>query len=157
MPFRSWMEQFIVMDVHKSKEILPYSEFQQGNYALYGEYVVMISYRIDTDKYIIALNQTGIKEVGVEELNPIELNDNVLKKCAPVKIKNDDYLFEFQHGTYRISVSPTNNYIEVTRESDDSAKIMFSNVVYSLHTLQNIIMTFAKHPISYKAFSNQNK
>lgn len=146
------------MEAKKSSELLPYSEFQQGNYAMYNGKVVMISYHIETDKVVIALNEKGIKEVFATELNPIELSENVLKKCSPVTIRNGEYIFEFVYGTYSISVNPINNYVEVAITSNGKdAKITFSNVVYSLHALQNIIMTFAKHPISYTEANNQNE
>lgn len=146
------------MEAKKSSELLPYSEFQQGNYAIYNGEVVMISYHTETGKVIITLNEKEIKEVFATELNPIELSENVLKKCSPVTIKNGEYIFEFVYGTYSISVNPINNYVEVAITSDGKdAKITFSNVVYSLHTLQNIIMTFAKHPISYTESNNQNE
>ena len=146
------------MDAQKSLEILPYSEFRQGNYAIYKGKTVMISYHVETEKFIIALNKKEIKEVCSTELEAIELNENVLKKCSPVTLKNGEYIFEYVYGKYRISVNPLNNYVEVAITSNGKdAKIMFSNVVYSLHTLKNIIMTFAKHPISYTESNNQNE
>ena len=116
----------------------------------------MISYHVEAGNVIIALNGKEIKKVCATELNPIELNENVLKKCSLVTFKNGEYIFEFVYDTYSISVNPINNYVEVaiTRDGQD-AKITFSNVVYSLHTLQNIIMAFTGHPISYIEFDNQ--
>ena len=152
-----WSSLF-AMEVQKSLEFLPYAEFRQGNYAMYNGKVVMISYHVGIDKFIVAINRTEIKEVCSADLSAIELNENVLKKCSPVTLMNGEYIFEFKCGTYSISVSSVNNYVEVAiKNNDEDAKIMFSNVVYSLHTLQNIIMTFAKHPISYTESNNQNE
>ena len=146
------------MEAKKSSELLPYSEFQQGNYAIYNGRVVMIFYHIGKEKVIITLNEKEIKEVYAIELNPIELSESVLKKCSPVTIKNGKYIFEFVYGTYSISVNPINNYVEVSiTSSGKDAKITFSNVVYSLHILQNIIMAFAKHIISYTESNNQSE
>lgn len=145
------------MDASKT-ELLPYSSFRQGNYAIYNGKVIMISYHVEIEKFIIAINKKEIKEVCSAELSAIELNENVLKKCSPVTLVNGEYIFEFVNGTYKISVSPINNYVEVAITSNNKdAKIIFSNVVYSLHTLQNIIMKFTGHQISYVELDNQNE
>ena len=157
MPFRSWVEFLLAMNTQETTEMLPYSEFRQGNYAIYKGRVVMVAYCVGLDKFIVAINRTKIKEVSVTELSAIELNENVLKQCSPVHIKEGEYIFEFEYGHYRISVSPINNYVELAIMNVDNAKIMFSNVVKALHTLQNIIMKFAKHPISFKETNDYNK
>ena len=145
------------MEAQKSLEFLPYSEFRQGNYAMYNGKVVMISYHVGIDKFIVAINRTEIKEVCSAELSAIELNETVLKKCSPVTLKNNEYIFEFEYGTYIVRVSPLNNNVEVSKISNEDTTIKFSDIVYSLHTLQNIIMAFTGHPISYIESDNQNE